>query len=94
MAIIAIYLAKLLDPITAVLAIIGGLISRAGWHVLVVGLVVAAMIEGLLYTLQPSRVFNANGLFFLIGIASAATWAGLAYYIRNRISAAKAAKQD
>jgi hypothetical protein len=72
-----IFLVKLLDPVTIVLAMGAGAISRAWWHVAVAAFVVAAIVEMTFFAIQNVRTFNP--IEFGIGIVAAAVWVALAF---------------
>ena len=82
MAILAALLAKLLDPVTAALAIVSGAaLARNWWQVILAALVVAAIQEALLWQLQHARTFDL--VIFLIGFVAAAIWVAAAYLLKR-----------
>lgn len=81
---------KLLDFLMIALAIIAGGVSRSWWHVAGGALVVAAIVEMVLSSLQQMRTFEP--VEFAIGYLAAFAWASLIFYIKQRLAARKASK--
>lgn len=81
----AVFLAKLLDPIVIILAIVAGVISRAWWHVAIAAFVIAAIGEMILSATQITRTFNP--IFFGIGVIAAAAWAAIVFLLKRRWAA-------
>jgi hypothetical protein len=83
MGILVYLIVRMLDPITIALAVVGGVISRAWWHVAVVAVVVGVLIEIFLAT-ATVLVRPFNPLVLILGIVGAGVWSALAFYIKNR----------
>lgn len=81
MAIAAVFIAKLLDPITMILAIVAGACARALWQVLIASFAIAFVGELALSMLQLTRVFDPQ--VFSLGIMAAGTWGLLAFGVRR-----------
>jgi hypothetical protein len=74
--------AKMAEPISIVLAIVGALVSREWWHAAIAALAVAIAGEALLFWAQGgARVFNP--VIFTIGLAAAAIWVGLFFAVKS-----------
>ena len=82
MAILAILLAKLIDPVLIVLAVIAGLTCRLWRHVAIASVIIGAAIEFLLIVLSHGRGFSPGG--FVLGTLAALAWGSLVFFIRKR----------
>jgi hypothetical protein len=87
---VAIFVAKLLDPIAAIVGILVGYFSHKWWHVALAVLAVATIAESILFSVQYARTFHLD--VFLIGIAAAATWVFVGYLIKRWISRRRPAR--
>jgi uncharacterized membrane protein YhhN len=82
MSVIGILIAKLLDPIGIILAGIAGWFCRAWWHVALAAVIVAGLVELVLFSTQLTRMFNP--VIFLIGVVASAVWTALAFWLKDR----------
>jgi hypothetical protein len=88
MTLVAMLVARLLDPILIIVAAVLGAIVRQWWHVLAVAVVAASIQEFALFGIQLTRVFDP--LSFFMGFLAAAIWAALAFWLRSRWRRSKA----
>jgi uncharacterized membrane protein len=72
---------KLLDPLTIVLAVIAGALSRTWWQAGAAALLVAAIVDIVLSHLQPGRQFEP--IEFAVGFLAAFTWAALIFSLKR-----------
>jgi hypothetical protein len=79
MYLLAVLIAKLLDPIVILLALVAGGLSQKWWQVIVGASVVAVIGELFLFSIQIGRTFNP--VTFFLGIVAAAVWASMAFAI-------------
>lgn len=86
---IALLAAKLMSPSIIVPALLGGALSRAWWHVVLVAMASASINEIVLHSVQMARTFNPA--VFLIGFAAALILASAAHAVRRMIVARKPA---
>ena len=84
MTLIVMLIVRLVDPVLIVLALAGGGFSRLWWHVAAAALVVAVLVEALLFSMQP-RMFDL--LDFIIGVIAAGIWASIAFTVKQRLAA-------
>ena len=82
MILLAILLAKLLDPVAIVLAILNGYFSRSIAVLIGLSVAIAVVVELLLATTQIVRTFNPVEL--IIGFVAALAWSGLVFSIRRK----------
>ena len=75
--VIVILIVRMVDPILIILALVGGGVSRLWWHVAVAALVVAVIVEILLFSIQHTRMFDP--LDFVLGAVAAGIWASIAF---------------
>jgi len=72
---LAILIAKLLDPIAAVLGLIAGWFCRTWWQTLGAATVTAGLVEAFLHQTQWTRHFDLT--VFITSVVAAAVWVGL-----------------
>jgi hypothetical protein len=77
-----VFVAKLTDPIIAILSVSGGLAFRAWWHLAATALAATMIQEILLGATQVTRSFNP--ISFAIGLVAAGAWTMGAYYVKRR----------
>ena len=80
-AIAAVFIARLLDPIAGLLALVAGYFSRAWWQVAIASLIVTAIVELILYSMQYTRSFHTGR--FLIGVFAAGVWCAAAFAFKT-----------
>jgi hypothetical protein len=83
--VLVILIVRMVDPFLIVLALVGGGVSRLWWHVAAVALVVAVIVEILLFSIQHTRMFDP--LDFVIGVVAAGIWASIAFTVKRRLAA-------
>ena len=88
MVMIVVLIVRLLDPVLIVLALVGGGVSRLWWHVAVAALVVAALVEMLLFSIQATRTFDL--IDFAVGVVAAGIWASIAFAIKGWLARRRA----
>jgi hypothetical protein len=90
---VAIALAKLLDPIAIILGILNGYFIRSKVVLIVLSVAIAGVVELLLAATQVTRQYNPVEIG--IGFAAALAWSGLTFSIRQaKRSAAKPEKPE
>lgn len=77
----AVFLAKLLSPVAAILAIGVAYFAREWFQVLAGALGIALLVEFILHYQQYAR--QADPRILLIGVAAAGLWCAIAYCIKN-----------
>jgi hypothetical protein len=58
--VLAVLLAKLIDPISIVLALLASFTARRWWHVILIGVIIAAVIETVSTGLQPTHRWGSE----------------------------------
>lgn len=81
-AVFFVLLAKLVDPIGAIIGSLLGAFCHRWWQTLIVALIAAAIDEMILSALQYIRPFNINTL--AIGFVAEEIWATIGYFIGQR----------
>jgi putative exporter of polyketide antibiotics len=76
-----ILLAKLLDPISFVIAGLATLVARRWWHCVIVGVVVALVVEMILTSLQYTRDFG-EGL--IPGVIASSAHSAIAFWLISK----------
>ena len=77
----AVFLAKFLSPIAAVLAIVVAYFAREWFHLLVGALGIAFVIELVLQSQQYAR--KIEPMIILIGLAAAFLWCAIFYSVKS-----------
>jgi hypothetical protein len=67
--------------IAVVLGLVSGILSRAWWHVLIAALVIAGIVEMLLFATQLTRTFNPR--IFIIGAVTTSIWTAFGCLLRR-----------
>lgn len=75
-------IAKLIDPVSLVVAALLALGAKRWWHVLLIGCFTALIVEGMLTAMQYGRTF---GEALLAGIPASTAHAALAFGVRRWI---------
>ena len=81
MVLLALFLARFLDPVIAIVALAGAYRAQAWWQVGIAAVCATALSEIVLSLSQVSRRFDAG--VFLIGIIAAGAWGGALYAYMN-----------
>jgi hypothetical protein len=85
MEVLALLVAKMLEPVGIVLAIAGALFSRNWWHAAIAALAVAIIGEALLFWAQGgARSFNL--IIFAFGFAAAAIWVAAFFLVKSLVA--------
>lgn len=77
----AIFLAKLLSPTAAVLAIVVAYFAREWFHLLIGALGIAFVVELVLQSQQYAR--QTDPMIILIGLAAALLWCAIFYSVKS-----------
>jgi len=72
-----IFVAKLLDPVAAVPALVVGYFCRAWWQVVIAAVAVGLTVEMILVALQQTPGIHEGRL--LMGVLAAGVWSNLAF---------------
>ena len=89
MNLLAIIIAKLLDPVSVIITVIVVLFSRSAWIVPVAAIVAALSVESMLVSTQFSRNFG-DGI--VLGLVASMIHATIAFKIVNKIRKGKVSK--
>lgn len=81
MYLIAVFLAKLLSPITILLALVAGASCQQWWQIFLAAAVVALLDQHVLSSIQQTRDFDPLSL--LLGMFAAAVWIALVFSIKR-----------
>lgn len=82
MIIAAVFAAKLLDPITAILGIIFGAACGRWWLTPIGAVIAAALAEAALFSIQSARQFDTAT--FAIELVAAETWVAIGFRLLGR----------
>jgi ABC-type Mn2+/Zn2+ transport system permease subunit len=74
---LVIFLAKLIDPIAALPALVAGYFCRAWWQVVISAAAVGIIVEMILVLLQQTPEIHQGRL--LMGVLAAGVWSNLAF---------------
>ena len=88
MGILAVFFAKLLSPIGAVIALVLGAMAPSKWMILVGAIVAAMGSEMILQSVQAGR--EPNGAVFVISVFSFAIWAAIGNVFVRRVFSKRA----
>ena len=80
MVFLTLMFATLIDPIRAVLSLIGAALSRSWGRVVIAALAVTILIEVGLHLFLTGRVFNFT--FFLVSLIASFIWAAVGFIAR------------
>lgn len=81
--VVAIFIVKLLDPVTAIIGGVFGALCRRWWQTLIVALIAVAIVEMILSATQYTRHFSIP--VFVVGFVTAEIWATIGFLIGQRI---------
>lgn len=75
------FVARLVDPAAAVLAVLAAFLIRAWWHIPIAALLIGGIVELTLFKMQLTRSFDP--LIFLVGLLAAGVWIAVGYFLRR-----------